>query len=182
MKLCGTKAALLSAGGLAETLPFSARCSNSTPAPSQSQNKAWENTLLLWLQRCVLTLQGSSGLAVPQMKPREEGGGRWDSRLFVHALQLLSRRTLWLSCEEHHRAQRLVGGCLEVQWKLFVEHVMNYVCTWFTQRLAELGVSGSCNLLLVSFGFFSNTGEHLPCQIETPGFILPFSTLSIKLR
>jgi len=37
---------------------------------------------------------------------------------------LLSCQTLWLSCEEHHHAQWLVGGCLEAEWKLFVEYVM----------------------------------------------------------
>lgn len=45
----------------------------------------------------------------------------------VSAPRLLSFWTWWLSCEEHHWAPWLVGGCLEVEWKLFVEYVMGIV-------------------------------------------------------
>lgn len=71
--------------------------------------------------------------------------------------QLPSCQTLWLSCEEHHHAQWLVGGCLEVEWKLFVEYVMRimYVCSspgdWLSLASREDATS-----FLSHFGFLKH--------------------------
>lgn len=81
----------------------------------------------------------------------------------VCAPWLLSCRTSWLSCEEHHRAQRLVGGCLEVEWKLFVEYGMRimYVCSSPGDWLS-LASRKDATSFLSHFGFLKHRGALPP--------------------
>lgn len=161
-------------GALAEILLFSARCSNSTTGtlPTSKCGMGKPIALALGAYSCFPAMPWPhTHLLCASGEMQAEGS----IDFLLCAPWFLRCWTRCLSCKQHRLAPWLVGGCLEVEWKLFVEYVMRtlHVCRSLGDWLSSASHNDATSFLSL-FGFLKHRRTlPFPHPTEKSGFILP---------